>query len=83
MIRKTIITLGIDSAATPAFFAVVVIVICVMHAVSGIADLVTDGETVYRLPGGSAMMTKIIVLLIVYFVKKSQISDFQIFIMGG
>lgn len=28
-------------------------------AVSGIADLVTDGETVYRLPGGSAMMTKI------------------------
>ncbi len=29
-------------------------------AVSGIADLVTDGETVYRLPGGSAMMTKII-----------------------
>ena len=32
MIRKTIITLGIDSAATPAFFAVVVIVICVMQA---------------------------------------------------
>ena len=31
-IRKTIITLGIDSAATPAFFAVVVIVICVMQA---------------------------------------------------
>ena len=28
-------------------------------AVSGAADLVTDGETVYRLPGGSAMMTKI------------------------
>ena len=28
-------------------------------AVAGIADLVTDGETVYRLPGGSAMMTKI------------------------
>ena len=28
-------------------------------AVSGIADLLTDGETVYRLPGGSAMMTKI------------------------
>lgn len=27
-------------------------------AVHGIADLVTDGETVYRLPGGSAMMTK-------------------------
>ena len=32
MIRKTIITLGIDSAATPAFFAIVVIVICVMQA---------------------------------------------------
>ncbi|MCI1659773.1 ABC transporter permease [Bifidobacterium psychraerophilum] len=32
MIRKTIITLGIDSAATPAFFAVVVIIICVMQA---------------------------------------------------
>ena len=32
MIRKTIITLGIDSAATPAFFALVVIVICVMQA---------------------------------------------------
>ncbi|MFD0704417.1 ABC transporter permease [Alloscardovia venturai] len=32
MIRKTIITLGIDSAATPAFFAVVVIVICIMQA---------------------------------------------------
>ena len=32
MIRKTIITPGIDSAATPAFFAVVVIVICVMQA---------------------------------------------------
>lgn len=32
MIRKTIITLNIDSAATPAFFAVVVIVICVMQA---------------------------------------------------
>lgn len=32
MIRKTIITLGIDSAATPAFFAVVVILICVMQA---------------------------------------------------
>ena len=32
MIRKTIITLGIDSAATPAFFAAVVIVICVMQA---------------------------------------------------
>lgn len=32
MIRKTIVTLGIDSAATPAFFAVVVIVICVMQA---------------------------------------------------
>lgn len=29
-------------------------------AVSGASDLVTDGETVYRLPGGSAMMTKII-----------------------
>jgi hydroxyethylthiazole kinase len=28
-------------------------------AVSGTVDLVTDGETVYRLPGGSAMMTKI------------------------
>lgn len=28
-------------------------------AVSGESDLVTDGETVYRLPGGSAMMTKI------------------------
>ena len=28
-------------------------------AVSGASDLVTDGETVYRLPGGSAMMTKI------------------------
>ncbi|NEG70015.1 hydroxyethylthiazole kinase [Bifidobacterium choloepi] len=28
-------------------------------AVSGAVDLVTDGETVYRLPGGSAMMTKI------------------------
>ncbi|TPF86151.1 hydroxyethylthiazole kinase [Bifidobacterium sp. UTCIF-37] len=28
-------------------------------AVSGKIDLVTDGETVYRLPGGSAMMTKI------------------------
>lgn len=32
MIRKTIVTLGIDSAATPAFFAVVVILICVMQA---------------------------------------------------
>jgi simple sugar transport system permease protein len=32
MIRKTIITLGVDAAATPAFFAVVVIVICVMQA---------------------------------------------------
>lgn len=32
MIRKTIITLGIDSAATPAFFAIVVILICVMQA---------------------------------------------------
>lgn len=32
MIRKTIITLGIDSAATPAFFAIVVIAICVMQA---------------------------------------------------
>jgi len=32
MIRKTIITLGIDSAATPAFFAVVVIIICIMQA---------------------------------------------------
>ncbi|MBT1165200.1 ABC transporter permease [Bifidobacterium simiarum] len=32
MIRKTIITLGIDSAATPAFFAAVVIIICVMQA---------------------------------------------------
>ena len=32
MIRKTIITLGVDSAATPAFFAIVVIVICVMQA---------------------------------------------------
>lgn len=32
MIRKTIITLGIDSAATPAFFAIVVIVICIMQA---------------------------------------------------
>ncbi|KAA8819697.1 sugar ABC transporter permease [Bifidobacterium rousetti] len=32
MIRKTIITLGIDAAATPAFFAIVVIVICVMQA---------------------------------------------------
>lgn len=28
-------------------------------AVSGAVDLVTDGEHVYRLPGGSAMMTKI------------------------
>lgn len=28
-------------------------------AVSGAVDLVTDGTTVYRLPGGSAMMTKI------------------------
>ena len=28
-------------------------------AVSGATDLVTDGDTVYRLPGGSAMMTKI------------------------
>ncbi|PST49104.1 hydroxyethylthiazole kinase [Bifidobacterium callitrichos] len=28
-------------------------------AVSGEVDLVTDGETVYRLPGGSAMMTKV------------------------
>ncbi|WP_440201425.1 hydroxyethylthiazole kinase [Bifidobacterium pullorum] len=28
-------------------------------AVSGPIDLVTDGETTYRLPGGSAMMTKI------------------------
>lgn len=28
-------------------------------AVSGAVDLVTDGEAVYRLPGGSAMMTKI------------------------
>ncbi|WEV71835.1 ABC transporter permease [Bifidobacterium sp. ESL0790] len=32
MIRKTIITLGIDAAATPAFFAVVVIIVCVMQA---------------------------------------------------
>ncbi|MBW3087403.1 ABC transporter permease [Bifidobacterium sp. 82T24] len=32
MIRKTIITLGVDSAATPAFFAAVVIIICVMQA---------------------------------------------------
>ena len=32
LIRKTIVTLGINSAATPAFFAVVVIVICVMQA---------------------------------------------------
>lgn len=29
-------------------------------AVSGAVDLVTDGEHVFRLPGGSAMMTKII-----------------------
>ena len=28
-------------------------------AVSGATDLVTDGDTVYRLPGGSEMMTKI------------------------
>ena len=28
-------------------------------AVSGVVDLVTDGEHVFRLPGGSAMMTKI------------------------
>ena len=28
-------------------------------AVSGAVDLVTDGERVFRLPGGSAMMTKI------------------------
>ncbi|MBT1172300.1 hydroxyethylthiazole kinase [Bifidobacterium sp. MA2] len=28
-------------------------------AVSGAVDLVTDGDVVYRLPGGSAMMTKI------------------------
>lgn len=28
-------------------------------AVSGVTDLVTDGDTVYRLPGGSPMMTKI------------------------
>ena len=28
-------------------------------AVSGATDLVTDGEATYRLPGGSAMMTKI------------------------
>lgn len=28
-------------------------------AVSGATDLVTDGDTIYRLPGGSAMMTKI------------------------
>lgn len=28
-------------------------------AVSGATDLVTDGDTVYRLPGGSSMMTKI------------------------
>lgn len=28
-------------------------------AVSGATDLVTDGDIVYRLPGGSAMMTKI------------------------
>ncbi|MFR0591601.1 hydroxyethylthiazole kinase [Bifidobacterium thermophilum] len=28
-------------------------------AVSGATDLVTDGDTVYRLPGGSPMMTKI------------------------
>ena len=32
MIRKTIITLGITAEATPAFFAVVVIVVCVMQA---------------------------------------------------
>ena len=32
LIRKTIITLGINSAATPAFFAVVVIAICVIQA---------------------------------------------------
>ena len=32
MIRKTIITLGVNAEATPAFFAVVVIVICVMQA---------------------------------------------------
>ena len=31
-LSKTIITLGIDSAATPAFFAIVVIVICIMQA---------------------------------------------------
>ena len=29
------------------------------------------------------LLAYIYVLLIVYFVKKSQISDFQIFIMGG
>jgi hydroxyethylthiazole kinase len=28
-------------------------------AVSGAVDLVTDGNTIYRLPGGSALMTKI------------------------
>ena len=28
-------------------------------AVSGATDLVTNGDTIYRLPGGSAMMTKI------------------------
>lgn len=32
LIRKSIITLGINSAATPAFFAVVVIIVCVMQA---------------------------------------------------
>ena len=32
MIRKTIIPLGVNAEATPAFFAVVVIVICVMQA---------------------------------------------------
>lgn len=32
---------------------------CGAVAVSGAVDLVTDGERVYRLPGGSAMMTKI------------------------
>ena len=42
---------GGDSRALPAAHAAV--------AVSGAVDLVTDGETVYRLPGGSAMMAKI------------------------
>lgn len=32
MIRKTIIQLGVTSEATPAFFAIVVIVVCVMQA---------------------------------------------------